>query len=268
MKNIILLLLILTSTNILAAKVDTISVFSAAMHRNIKCAVITPENVNPNERLPVVYMLHGHGGNYGTWVNNFDTRELADKYSMMIVSPDGESSWYWDSPIDANMRYETFVSKELIKYIDDNYPTIKSRNGRAITGLSMGGHGALYLSFRHQDIFGAAGSMSGGVDIRPFPNSWNMKDRLGDKTTHSANWDKYTVINQIHLLQPNAIELIIDCGTEDFFYEVNEKLHQALLKKKIPHKYMTSKGAHNGKYWRESTLYHMLFFNRFFKTSN
>jgi len=61
------------------------------------------------------------------------------------------------------------VSKELIQWVDENYRTIAERGGRAISGLSMGGHGGLFLGFRHQDVFGACGSMSGGVDIRPFP---------------------------------------------------------------------------------------------------
>src|SRR5690606_41468252 len=64
-------------------------------------------------------------------------------------------SWYWDSPIDPNYQYETFVSEELVKWIDKNYNTIASREGRAITGLSMGGHGGLYLGFRNLDVFGA-----------------------------------------------------------------------------------------------------------------
>ncbi len=268
-KLLFIAILSLCSINLFSAQLDTISIFSSAMKKEIMCAVITPNNIGVAERLPVVYMLHGHGGSYATWANNFNTQNLADAYHVMIVCPDGEySSWYWDSPIDPKIRYETFVSSELIKYIDSNYYTIKSREGRAITGFSMGGHGALYLSFRHQETFGAAGSMSGGVDIRPFPNSWNMKDRLGDKATHPQNWDDYTVMSQLHLLKPSSLALIIDCGTEDFFYDVNETLHKELLDKKIPHKYMTGAGAHNGKYWGESIMYHMLFFDNYFKMNN
>ena len=66
------------------------------------------------------------------------------------------------------MKYETYISKELISTIDKQYNTLAKNTSRAITGLSMGGHGAFYLAFRHPDIWGAAGSMSGGVDIRPF----------------------------------------------------------------------------------------------------
>ena len=68
-----------------------------------------------------------------------------------------------------------FVAKELVEYIDKNFATKADRSGRVITGLSMGGHGGMWLSIRHQDILGGGGSMSGGLDIRPFPDSWNMR---------------------------------------------------------------------------------------------
>lgn len=88
---------------------------------------------------------------------------------MIIACPDGENSWYWDSPLDPASQFETFVSQEFPDWIDAHYPTIPSREGRAVTGLSMGGHGALWTALRHKDRFGAAGSTSGGVDIRLSP---------------------------------------------------------------------------------------------------
>jgi S-formylglutathione hydrolase FrmB len=130
----------------------------------------------------------------------------------------------------------------------------------------MGGHGALYLAFRHQEVFGAAGSMSGGVDIRPFPNNWDMALRLGKYSDHPENWEKNTVINMLNLLQPNSLALLIDCGTEDFFFKVNENLHQQLLYRNIPHDYITRPGAHNWNYWTNSIQYQLLFMNNYFKS--
>lgn len=75
--------------------------------------------------------------------------------------PDGANSWYWDSPLDPASQFETFVAQELPDWIDARYLTIPSREGRAVTGLSMGGHGALWVALRHKDRFGAAGSTSG-----------------------------------------------------------------------------------------------------------
>jgi S-formylglutathione hydrolase FrmB len=183
--------------------------------------------------------------------------------------PDGgTNSWYWDSPVDPTYKYETFVSKELVEYIDSHYKTRADRTGRAITGLSMGGHGGLWLGIRHQDVYGAAGSTSGGVDIRPFPKNWGMSLRLGTIEQNPKNWDEYTVINQVHLLKPDAMKLIIDCGTEDFFYEVNCALHQKLTEAKIPHDFYTRPGVHNWDYWRNSIKYQVLFFSNYFKSAN
>ena len=108
----------------------------------------------------------------------------------------------------------------------------------------MGGHGALYLAFKHQDVFGAAGSMSGGVDITPFPNNWDISKRLGSYAQQPERWESNTVINLTHLLTPNALAIIIDCGTNDFFYNVNVKLHDKLVYSNIPHDFITRPGGH------------------------
>jgi S-formylglutathione hydrolase FrmB len=272
MKRNILLLLCLTAflTNIKAAKVDTVETYSDAMSKKIKAIVITPDNYSSGTQYPVVYLLHGATGNYTDWIKKGNgVPENADKYNMIIVCADGgNTSWYWDSPIDPTYKYETYVTKELITYIDKNYKTIKNRNGRAITGLSMGGHGGLYLSIKHQDLFGAAGSMSGGVDIRPFPRNWDMAKRLGSITENPDNWEKYTVTNMLDLLKPNSLSIIFDCGTEDFFYKVNTELHDKLLERKIPHDFIVRPGAHNWQYWTNAVGYQMLYFSNYFKKSN
>ncbi len=262
------LFLFVLSLNSNAAQVDTVQTYSASMRKNIKAVVITPDNYATVKDLPVVYLLHGFGGNYADWITKAKGFEkAADLYQMIIVCPDGNNSWYWDSPVDANYKYETYVSAELVKWIDDKYKTIKDRKGRAITGLSMGGHGALYLAIKHQDVFGAAGSMSGGVDIRPFPNNWEMAARLGKYAEQPERWEKNTVINLLHLLTPNSLPLLIDCGTEDFFFKVNENLHQQLLYRNIPHDFIVRPGAHNWPYWNNAINYQLLFMSTYFKTS-
>ncbi|MEI6948885.1 alpha/beta hydrolase family protein [Paraflavisolibacter sp. H34] len=248
-----------------AARVDTVSTYSPSMQKQIKAVVVTPDNYKTMGELPVVYLLHGFGGNYSDWIAKASRfQKAADQYGLIIVCPDGNNSWYWDSPVDPSYKYETYVSLELVKWVDGNYRTIRNRSGRAITGLSMGGHGALYLAFRHQDVFGAAGSMSGGVDIRPFPRYWEMEKRLGSYAQNPALWEQHTVINMLHLLTPQSLSLIIDCGTEDFFYTVNQNLHEKLQERNIPHDYITRPGAHNWPYWNNAVGYQLLFFSRFF----
>ena len=262
-----LTILVFASTQ--AAIIDTIQVYSQSMQKNIKAIIVTPDNYASAKELPVVYLLHGFSGNYLDWITKAKGFEkAADQYNLIIVCPDGGfGSWYWNSPIDPKSQYETFVSDELIKAIDTKYKTIKDRTGRAITGLSMGGHGALYLAIKHQDVFGAAGSMSGGVDIRPFPNNWDMAKQLGTYAQQPERWEKNTVINLLNLLTPNSLAIIFDCGTDDFFYKVNENLHQQLMYRNIPHDFITRPGAHTWPYWINSVKYQLLFFRNYFDSS-
>lgn len=264
------LFLVLLFFSAQAAQVDTIQVFSASMNKNIKTCVIVPDNYKKSKKkFPVVYLLHGYSGNYGTWVKSFkEVSQQVDRYGFIAIGVDGNySSWYFDSPIDPTFKYETYIIDELVPFIDKKYKTIASREGRAISGLSMGGHGALYLSLKHQDVFGAAGSMSGGVDIRPFSEKWDIKNRLGAITDFPENWEKNTVVNLIELNQNNNLKLIIDCGVDDFFIDVNRELHQKMLALKIDHDYIERPGKHNIDYWENSLKFQLLFFYNFFHSS-
>ncbi len=261
------LFLFFTTYFTFSAVVDTVNVYSKKMGKEIKNVVIKPNSYNEQTEYSVVYLLHGHGGRYDNWINRVPSiTHLADIHNVMIVCPDGGyNSWYWDSTIDSTYQYESFVVNELVSWIDKNYKTIASREGRAITGLSMGGHGGLYLGFRNQDIFGACGSMSGGVDIRPYPDNWGMKDYIGIQSESPESWESHTVMGLLHLLTPNRLKIIIDCGTGDFFYEVNKRLHNELLYRNIPHDFISRPGVHNWDYWENSIKYQTLFFSEYFK---
>ncbi len=269
-KVILISYMLLAGKPVIAAQVDTVETYSQSMQKNIKAVIIRPDNYRKLAALPTVYLLHGHGSNNSAWLRNAPViKELADRYQMLLVCPDGNmSSWYVDSPVDSNWRYETYVGTELVNWVDTHYKTVKNRNGRAITGFSMGGHGALYLAFKHQETFGAAGSTSGGVDIRPFPNSWKIATVLGAYADHPQNWENNTVINMTGLLVPGKLALIIDCGTDDFFYKVNLNFHNVLLENKIPHDFIIRPGAHNWAYWSNSIIYQLAFFNVYFNSKN
>jgi S-formylglutathione hydrolase FrmB len=242
-------------------------VMSKSMNKSISNIVIIPDSyATQKESFSVLYLLHGAGGDHTNWLTKVPAiKSYADQYNMIIVCPDGSpNSWYFDSPVDETMKYETYLSEELIDIIDKKYNTSTEKSGRAITGLSMGGHGAFYLAFKHQDIWGAAGSMSGGVDIRPFPNNWGLSERLGSYSENKANWEENTVINLVYKLKGENLKLIFDCGTSDFFYGVNQRFHEKLLERNIPHDYTERPGNHNWDYWSNSIKYHLLFFNDFF----
>ena len=248
-----------------AAQVDTLSVRSECMRKGIKTIVVVPD-VGKERACPTVYLLHGFGGNYKTWLQiKPELPRIADRMGFVFVCPDGAGSWYWDSPRNPDVRYETFISTELVRFVDARYNTIKERSGRAITGLSMGGHGAMWNAIRHSEVFGAAGSTSGGLDIRPFPKSWEMYKQLGARDEHPDVWDTHTVINLVPGLENGRLALIVDCGYGDFFFDVNQKFHEALLERGIDHDFLVRPGEHNNTYWRNSIDYQLLFFQKYFE---
>jgi S-formylglutathione hydrolase FrmB len=270
MKKIFLSVLIAcTILNANAANVDTVSIFSVAMQKEFKCVVIKPATYKKKkESLPVVYLLHGYSGSYSNWINRVpQLKNYADEYNLLIVCPDGGySSWYFDSPIDSAMKYETYIGKEVPEYIDTHYNTIKDRKARAITGLSMGGHGGLFLGFRHADFFGSCGSMSGGVDLNYSRNKFDVIKRIGDTITHADNWKKYSVITVVENYPKDSIYIIFDCGTEDFFYNNNHALHEKMVKLKIPHDYIERPGKHDWAYWSNAVQYQLLYFSNYFRS--
>ncbi|RCH56055.1 esterase family protein [Mucilaginibacter hurinus] len=249
-----------------AATVDTVEVYSDAMKKNVRAAVIKPGNYSSARPLPVVYFLHGLLGSYKQFLQSVpEFADYADKYNILIVCPDGSAAgWYFDSPVNNQSRYETHISSEIVSYVDSHYNTVKNRKGRAIAGGSMGGHGAFYIAFKHQDIFGAAGSISGCVDIRAYPKMFAIQNVLGDYAEYPQRWEENTVINLTHLLTPYSLALIFDCGSEDMFADVNKALHQKMLNMNIPHHYISRPGGHTFEYMTTAIGFQMLFISNFF----
>lgn len=247
------------------------NVYSKKMGTDISAIIILPKDYDKNSKKKycVVYLLNGHGANERTFLGiKPNLPDLATDNQVIFVCPDGKNSWYWDSPINSKSQFDTFISKELVKYVDSHYKTVPNSTGRAITGFSMGGYGALWLTMNHPNVFGAAGSMSGAADIRPFPKNWNMKDYLGEYSLNKSVWDNHTIITQVERLRPVSSKLIIDCGQGDFFLDVNEKLHKLLIDNKINHIYKTSPGTHNFDYWRNAMDPQLDFFFEFFLSAN
>lgn len=251
-----------------AAIVDTIAIASPLVPGEpVKAVVITPEGGAEDALYPTVYLLNGHGGNHKSWIGQCQPRlaELADAYGMVMVMPDGRNSWYWDAPADESMKMETFITSTLVPYIDDRYPTMREASKRAVTGYSMGGQGAMYLALRHPDIFGNVGSTSGGVDIRPFPKNWGMSQWLGAKDDNPKTWDEHSIVEMVPQIEPGSLNIIFDCGVDDFFYGVNVDLHNALIEAKVPHDFISRPGAHTRDYWGNAILFQLVFFDQAFK---
>lgn len=263
-----LLYIILSFTfSVNAATVDTVNIYSETMHKDIKCVVIKPDSYTINiQHYPVVYLLHGYSGDFSNWITKVPKlKDEVDQLQLIIVCPDGNySGWYFDSPIDPSMRYETYIGKEVPAYIDSHYHTIKDRKARAIAGLSMGGHGALFIALRHADFFGACGSMSGVVDINFTKNKYDIIKRIGDTIKNADNWKNYSVINIINHYPKDSLAIIFDCGNDDPFAGINRELHKKMLQLKIPHDYIERPGSHNWAYWANAVQYQLLFFRNYF----
>lgn len=249
---------------------DTITIASEYIDPAMKVVVIKPAGYDDASstarRYPVVYLLHGYSGDYRDWSNVIQPGldSLATHWNMIIVCPDGRDSWYFDSRFNPKMQMESFFTRSLVPAIDSRYRTIADARHRAITGLSMGGHGALRLAMLHSDIWGSAGSTSGGVDFTPWPGSWKIKDALGPYESNKALWEKSTVMSLVPTLKPGQLNIIFDCGVDDFFHKVNSNLHDALVEAGIPHDYISRPGAHTHAYWRNAILYHLQYFNECF----
>lgn len=258
-----------------AAKVDTLQIASAAMGKTYKAAVVLPNTYSKSKSAyPVMYLLHGAYGHFSDWLKNTPNKKLvqnlSDQYNIIIVMPEGETfSFYLDSPVNKGSQFETFITQEVVQKIDETYRTISNRSGRVITGLSMGGHGALYLSGRHPDLFCAAGSMSGAVDMSAMLNRDSstqviklMQPVFGDKSSNSELYEQNSVLAMLDKIKANKLPLIIDCGVDDFLIEPNRELHRRLVYNKVDHEYTERPGAHTWDYWENSLPYHVLFFNK------
>jgi putative tributyrin esterase len=226
---------------------------------------------------PVIYLLHGGRGLFNDWFTKTDYKslllKLADLYQVLIVTPESESrGYYLDSPLLPASQSETYFCKELIPAIDRAYRTIASERGRAVTSMSIGGHGALYLATRHPKLFCAAGSMSGVTDLNT--DTWNspaeaiedvnanFRHLLGPRNANQEAYQGYSVVHMTDKMKRNNLKLIIDCGTEDLLIEPNRELHRRLVYNKTPHDYSERPGRHTWQYWENSLPYHLLFFQK------
>ncbi|MCP9762647.1 alpha/beta hydrolase [Lacihabitans soyangensis] len=282
MKNSLFLFLAFTSAIIghgaSAAGIDTLEINSQAMNKVLKAVVITPKSYKKSKKnYPVVYLLHGGSGNYKNWTQLTPDKtlvsRLADTYDVIIVTPDGgTSSYYFDSPLLKESQYETFISKELREKVEGNYRTIQAREGRVITGLSMGGHGAVYIATKHPELYCAAGSMSGVLNMDP--STWkvtpdfakirieNFKKMIGEREESGPFYPGFNLITMTEQIKAAKLALIIDCGVDDFLIEPNREMHRLLTANGTPHDYTERPGKHEWLYWENALPYHMMFFQK------
>lgn len=224
--------------------------------------VILPVGYDPAKQYPTIYVLHGASGDHQDWLTRTGIRSYALQHQAILVFPDGNPfGWYLDSPVDPESRYESYIIKELIPYIDARYATIPNGSGRGIVGLSMGGHGALTLAFKHPDAFASASSLSGILDLTAHPFDWQLPDRLGDLASNHEVWKANSGLHLAGRLPSDThLQILFDTGTGDLeaLYD-NRALHARLTVARIPHTYNEYPGSHDWDYWDAHIAEHLQF---------
>ncbi len=267
-----------------AATVDSIEVQSAAMKKTLKAAVVLPDSYkSSNHAFPVLYLLHGGQGSFRDWLTQTPDKMLlhriADQYNIVIVTPEGgATSYYFDSPLVQESQFETFISKEVLARVESLYRVIREKKGRIIAGLSMGGHGAMFIASRHPELYAAAGSMSGVMNINT--KTWKVNEAfarlrsenfarlLGPPKDTVNPYTDYTIIGITDKLKANDVKLIFDIGVDDFLIETNRDLHRRLLANATPHDYIERPGGHTWGYWQNALAFQMVFFANVLKAND
>lgn len=267
MKLKLVVILVIVSILSFSYEIQEIRIPSNAMNTSPKATIILPKNyAKTSKKHSVVYILHGWINDYNSVVYHTEIGKLSDLYGFIIVMPDGGiNKWYYDSLENSNYRYGTYVGNEVPKYIDKNYKTIKKRSARAIMGYSMGGFGAFNAVLNYPETFGSVGSMSGAVDVRPFNKKWNLEKVLGKYDENTELWDSIVIKNNLEKLSERKLNIIISCGTEDFFININRELHEKMKDNNLKHTYIESPGGHSWDYWKEEIKFQMLYFSNYLK---
>jgi len=223
--------------------------------------VFTPENTEINKALPIVYLLHGWSGNYHHWDDLIDCQLYSNKYNTIIVCPDGlYDSRYIDSPVKTENKFESFFTQDLVPLISEKYNI--DNDSIFITGLSMGGHGALYLFEMNPEYFSSAGSLSGLLDLTNWQKYYGISRILG--LSGSENSDEilrsYSVVGNVDKITSSNKKIIVSCGTEDPFLNINRKFVDLCKSNGMEVIYKESPGGHNSTYWRSTIDDHFEFF--------
>lgn len=230
---------------------DTVWIFTPASTEN-----------TPDGKYPLIFLLHGWSGNYRHWDLMIDCQDYADRYGWIIVCPDGlYDSWYINSPVKSENQYRDFFFQDLYPFVMENYHV--NPETVFITGLSMGGHGALYLFAQHPGKFKSAGSISGLLQFEAWKNHYALERVLGldeEKIREGSVLRKYSVMGNLGKISATDKAILVSCGTEDPFYDTNLRFVDSCRKYDIRHIFSEGPGAHNSDYWRREIDEHFEFF--------
>ncbi len=265
--------------------VEGLSFSSAILGRDVEYAIyLPPDYAASGRRYPVVYLLHGYTDDESGWIQYGEVNLAADRAiaareipPMIIALPDAGVSWYINDDQN-NVRYEDMFVQEFIPYIDKTYRTRPKKEFRGVSGLSMGGWGALVYSIRHPDVFAACAAFSAAVwtdeDFVSMEEKAYLfmlgpvfgpkhvgRDRL---TAHYLSYSPLALAKTASVDVLKKVRYYIDCGDDDFLFKGNSALHVALTDRKIPHEFRVRDGGHAWSYWRTGIADGLAFIGRSF----
>jgi putative tributyrin esterase len=247
-----------------ATAVEAHDLRSAANDRRFTVWSWRPDGDGP---FPLLVLLHGvyDSGGHGWWLRARVHEQLADLVAsgelaeppVVLMPTDtgaGGGTAYADWA-DGTTKAETFITEELLAWAADTFP-LDGRRG--VTGLSMGGYGALALSLRHPGLFASATSTSGYFDPRRIevfvPGA---ESRIWGDPGRIPSYDVRLLVEQPE--RRAGLRLAFDCGTSDQHIEANRALHARLTEIGVPHGYAEHPGGHEWDYWRAHVTDHVRF---------
>jgi putative tributyrin esterase len=230
---------------------------STALNRDMLYRAIIPANISVNQKLPVLYLLHGGGGGFRDWSNYSDVAGYAER-GLMLIMPEGNSSYYTNSADRPKDRYEDYIVHDLIADVEQRLPAASGRTHRAIAGISMGGFGAIVLALKHSDLFVFAGGLSSALDVpsRPF----SIK-RIGQYRQHSSifgPWgspsrrasDPFVLVRSADPGQTPY--LFLTCGDQEGLLPTNRRFAAMLQAKHFRYEFHTVSGGHDWNQWNRN----------------
>jgi S-formylglutathione hydrolase FrmB len=252
-------------------RADCRAFHSALLHSAVRYCVYLPASYSSADakarKYPVLYLLHGLGGNEqsialdGEWTRLQDLRRQNMAGEFLVVASDGSDTFYINSR-DGQTPYSDFFLREFIPFVEHTYRVRTEHAARGITGFSMGGYGALRMAFAHPELFGSVSAHSGALMRAPpqgvsaGASSGNLAAQLLAKVFGNPIDQKFWDLNSpFALARRNAAALLkmkiyFDCGTEDSygFYRGASELHETLDSLKIPHEFHLYPGGHSVSY--------------------
>ena len=229
---------------------------SAALGRDVPYRVFLPAAVAPGAKDPVVYLLHGGGGGFRDWSNDSGVASYAAQ-GLILVMPEGGSSYYVNSATRPADRYEDFIVEDLIPDVERRFPARSDRTGRAIAGVSMGGYGAIRIAFDHPDLFAFAGTISAALDVpsRPFSihrvGQWRrFRAIFGDIGSPTERAGDPFLLEQT--ADPARMPYLwLAAGRQEALLGANRRFANDLRQRGFQIEFHTAPGGHDWQQWNE-----------------